>query len=564
MIDRIHAGTCKGPPASGGWGSAPDPVAPASQEIAGTVDESTRAKREEQPGSGAEPQPPEAEPGLANVMWLSGTGEKSTYLAAAGVKKQGANESLLLQGNDSSLSREGDETESNGSGNSHRNSGQVYGLGQGHIHSHGNGHGPNHGHNNSNGHSSSNGGHNHNNHHSQNQSLSDELPVDDEINEEGLRVVKPRLGSHILPASWTFWFLHRGPGQNFSNYLDATRQIGSFDTVEEFWDIYSHLRRIDKLPFTSEYQLFRKGVKPLWEDEVNVNGGKWVIRLERPKERRRDDGAAAGEGSVASAGVIGSGPTGTTASASGTGVAPIGAPSSSGADSTQNSVAATRAFVHKQVQARHKAALSWENLILAIVGNTIGSVDDKKAADNDQKRETTNEDEEVDDNEDLSELLGDEIVGAVVSVRRDEDILSVWNRSGNDKKVVNKIKVALQRTLNLSDDVYLEYKVHTKSIKEGAKKQATYDQLKQQQHQQQTPTGGSPSHYPNKNGHHEHRHFNNNNNNNNNNNSNYHQSHNGNYHHNHSHHNNHSTGFHGPVGKTVDSSASASTTSVDL
>ena len=30
-----------------------------------------------------------------------------------------------------------------------------------------------------------------------------------------------------------------------------------------------------------DFHLFKEGIKPLWEDDANKNGGKWMIRLRK-------------------------------------------------------------------------------------------------------------------------------------------------------------------------------------------------------------------------------------------------------------------------------------------
>lgn len=214
---------------------------------------------------------------------------------------------------------------------------------------------------------------------------------------------------HTLEASWTVWFLHRGPGMKISNYLLATKQVRTFSTVEEFWETYGHLRRVDKLPFTSEFQIFRKGVKPLWEDPINEKGGKWVVRFKRPmKERKKEDGT----------------------------------PNNLTLDHQQST--------QRHIQCRQQAALHWENLLLAALGGTLAD----------------------------GEIPFDEILGLVISVRRDEDILSVWTRSSDNEDAKAKIRSGIKRVLKLPDSFALDYKVHVQSIKEGAEKQALYEQKK--------------------------------------------------------------------------------------
>ncbi|XP_055771553.1 eukaryotic translation initiation factor 4E type 2-like, partial [Salvelinus fontinalis] len=51
--------------------------------------------------------------------------------------------------------------------------------------------------------------------------------------------------------------------------------------VEQFWKFYSHLVRPGDLTGHSDFHLFKEGIKPMWEDEANKNGGKWIIRLRK-------------------------------------------------------------------------------------------------------------------------------------------------------------------------------------------------------------------------------------------------------------------------------------------
>lgn len=41
------------------------------------------------------------------------------------------------------------------------------------------------------------------------------------------------------------------------------------------------MKRPKDLPFNSDLHLFRLGVKPVWEDEANERGGKWMVRLRK-------------------------------------------------------------------------------------------------------------------------------------------------------------------------------------------------------------------------------------------------------------------------------------------
>jgi translation initiation factor 4E len=57
--------------------------------------------------------------------------------------------------------------------------------------------------------------------------------------------------------------------------------MAGFNTVEDFFTIYRHLKRPSTLPLVSDYHLFKKGIRPVWEDDENKKGGKWIVRLKK-------------------------------------------------------------------------------------------------------------------------------------------------------------------------------------------------------------------------------------------------------------------------------------------
>ncbi|KAI9268852.1 translation initiation factor eIF 4e-like domain-containing protein [Phascolomyces articulosus] len=86
---------------------------------------------------------------------------------------------------------------------------------------------------------------------------------------------------HPLHYTWVFWFMHRLPKAKIKDYEGSMKRIASFSSIEEFWAVYSHLRRPSDLPNISDYHLFKMGVRPVWEDEANIHGGKWIVRLKK-------------------------------------------------------------------------------------------------------------------------------------------------------------------------------------------------------------------------------------------------------------------------------------------
>lgn len=170
---------------------------------------------------------------------------------------------------------------------------------------------------------------------------------------------------HRLQFAYVLWFSHRPGGKtlNAQPYDQNLKVIGAFNTVEKFWAIYGHVIRPSEMAVHSDFHLFKYGIKPLWEDEANKAGGKWIVRLKKGLASR-----------------------------------------------------------------------CWEDLILAILGEQF--------------------------------MVGEEICGAVVSVRFQEDIISVWNKTASDQHTTIRIRDTLKRVLNLPPNTIMEYKTHNDSLRD--------------------------------------------------------------------------------------------------
>ncbi|KAL8936749.1 MAG: hypothetical protein Q9216_004768 [Gyalolechia sp. 2 TL-2023] len=163
---------------------------------------------------------------------------------------------------------------------------------------------------------------------------------------------------HPLRYTWIVWY--RPPTSKFQDYEKSTIPLAHFSSAESFWTVYSHLKRPSTLPSVSDYHLFRKGIRPVWEDEENKRGGKWIVKLK------------------------------------------------------------------KGVADRY-----WEDLLLAIVGDQFAEA-------------------------------GEEVCGAVLSVRSGEDVLSVWTRIDGGRNI--KIRETIKRILAFPPDTNIVWKSHDDSI----------------------------------------------------------------------------------------------------
>ena len=175
----------------------------------------------------------------------------------------------------------------------------------------------------------------------------------------------------IVSSRWIFWFRQqRAPGNKIVSYEEGIKKISTFSSVsfwpkilmfctmsdprspeqvEQFWSLYTHMNPPSALTPTTDYLLFHSGVRrPVWEDPLNLSGGKWIIRLKKGVSDRL-----------------------------------------------------------------------WEDLVLAVLGEQFDDLQPPA-------------DEEPD------EWPG--ICGCTISVRPNEDIISVWNRYEADTKIRDKIK----------------------------------------------------------------------------------------------------------------------------
>jgi translation initiation factor 4E len=86
-------------------------------------------------------------------------------------------------------------------------------------------------------------------------------------------------GDTQLKHSWIVWY--RPPSSKNSDYEKSIKPLCRMASVIEFWKVYVHLKRPSMLPVVSDYHFFKQGIRPVWEDEENKRGGKWILRLKK-------------------------------------------------------------------------------------------------------------------------------------------------------------------------------------------------------------------------------------------------------------------------------------------
>ncbi|XP_065072245.1 eukaryotic translation initiation factor 4E-1A-like [Rhopilema esculentum] len=83
---------------------------------------------------------------------------------------------------------------------------------------------------------------------------------------------------HPLQNSWSLWFYRSDKSKSWAENL---RKVITFNTVEDFWGVYNHVLLASKLQSGCDYSVFKEGIEPMWEDERNRLGGRWLINVNK-------------------------------------------------------------------------------------------------------------------------------------------------------------------------------------------------------------------------------------------------------------------------------------------
>lgn len=87
--------------------------------------------------------------------------------------------------------------------------------------------------------------------------------------------------AHQLRDSWVFWFRPPIPKNAYVAYDKTVHPVALCSTAEEYFAVYDCMKRPSTLSVVSDYHFFKKGIRPIWEDNENMAGGKWIVRLKK-------------------------------------------------------------------------------------------------------------------------------------------------------------------------------------------------------------------------------------------------------------------------------------------
>ena len=95
----------------------------------------------------------------------------------------------------------------------------------------------------------------------------------------------PAVAATPLHNSWTLYY--DNPRETpTGEWLANLKPLSSISSVEDFWSAFNNILPAGQAPLNGNYHLFKTGIKPMWEDEANKNGGKWILTC--PKKDSRE------------------------------------------------------------------------------------------------------------------------------------------------------------------------------------------------------------------------------------------------------------------------------------
>lgn len=83
---------------------------------------------------------------------------------------------------------------------------------------------------------------------------------------------------HPLDTTWTLWYTRPKTNKKY-NWKSQLQPIADITSLEEFWALQALIPSIEEIPVKTDYHLFRKNIRPEWEDKQNSEGGKIIVEF---------------------------------------------------------------------------------------------------------------------------------------------------------------------------------------------------------------------------------------------------------------------------------------------
>jgi translation initiation factor 4E len=86
---------------------------------------------------------------------------------------------------------------------------------------------------------------------------------------------------HPLENKWSLTYWH-------NNEWEHIQHVMTMETIEDFWGTYNNIAKLSQLG-KFNFAFFHEGMRPIWEDEMNRKGGKWIWEYSPDKRKSIDD-----------------------------------------------------------------------------------------------------------------------------------------------------------------------------------------------------------------------------------------------------------------------------------
>ncbi|CAI2176017.1 2443_t:CDS:2 [Funneliformis geosporum] len=84
-----------------------------------------------------------------------------------------------------------------------------------------------------------------------------------------------------LANEWTFYHDKYVANATPEEYEENLKSVATVTTVQSFWSVYNNILGPEQLQLRSSLHFMKNGIRPVWEDPHNENGGAWSFRVNK-------------------------------------------------------------------------------------------------------------------------------------------------------------------------------------------------------------------------------------------------------------------------------------------
>lgn len=99
--------------------------------------------------------------------------------------------------------------------------------------------------------------------------------------------------AHPLNTIWNLFYDSKKTVKVGGSWLESLVHAHTVSSVEEFWAMVCTVKKPSQIELGAHpnpnYHFFRTGIKPMWEDAANKEGGRWIINLTREEDLKNMD-----------------------------------------------------------------------------------------------------------------------------------------------------------------------------------------------------------------------------------------------------------------------------------